>query len=424
MHADVIIVGGGLSGGLLALRLALAQPRPRVLLIERSGSLGGNHTWVFSATSSAPDWVKPLVSKNWSQFQVRFPKSNKGFEIPFYAIRSQDFNAGLRERLGMDVLVNCEAIEISDNHVKTRDGKVFRAPLIVDATGIHDDLINATDSLYSGIQCGWMKYMGFDLKVKRTAPEISMTEGPTHAVPTLMDARVPQMDGFRFFSTIPLDDETIYVQESFLSSTPHLNPHRMTRSLLAYVQRLGFEPDPRTPILRQEEALIPLPLFAFPDDRAIKINDLYTSGHGENFIDRSPIQISSANGWYHPTIGQAVSDAIRVAEFIASQPRLRTGPVRTAMREFRYHWVKQQAFYRTFNRMLFKASEPSLRHLAFDRLFSLKDDLIGRFLSGESSSADATKIFANKPPLRTGKIYRNWASEAPEETLAARKMES
>lgn len=413
MHADVIIVGGGLSGGLLALRLALGQPEPRILLLERSDRLGGNHTWGFSTTGDPPEWLRPLISKTWSKFDVRFPRTDKTFGLQFHVIRSQDFNKGLKAQLGSNIILNCEISQISDTHVATRDGKIFRAPLVIDATGIHNELIDTQKSRYAGVPCGWMKYIGFDLKVQ----SISKTQVDWHSSPTIYDARVPQMDGFRSFATIPIDDETLYVQETFLSSNPSLNPHRLSRSLIAYVKRLGWEIDAVTPILRQEEAVVPLPLHAFGGDRGNEkgVEPALAVG-AEDFVDRSPIQISSAKGWYHPTTGQAVSDSIRVAEFIASQPRLRTGPVRAALREFRRTWVDQQAFYRTFNRMVFKAAEPSLRHVAFDRLFSLKEDVVGRFLTGESSKSDATKILATKPPLRTGKIYRNWASEAESQT--------
>lgn len=412
MHADVIIVGGGLSGGLLALRLALGQPEPRILLLERSDKLGGNHTWGFSTTEAVPGWLQPLISKTWTKFDVRFPRTDKTFDLHFHVIRSQDFNKGIQERLGPNVILNCEISQISDSHVATRDGTIYRAPLVIDATGIHDELIDSKQSRYTDVPCGWMKYIGFDLKV-RPNPRAKVD---WHLTPTIFDARVPQMDGFRSFSTIPLDEETLYVQETFLSSNPNLNPHRLSRSLIAYVKRLGWELDPTTPILRQEEAVVPLPLHAFSDDRSSSKESDLTQTAAEDFVDRSPIQVSSAKGWYHPTTGQAVSDSIRVAEFIASQPRLRTGPVRAALRGFRRDWVNQQAFYRTFNRMVFKAAEPALRHVAFDRLFSLKDDVVGRFLTGESSKSDATKILATKPPLRTGKIYRKWASETEPES--------
>ncbi|MGE9730518.1 lycopene cyclase family protein, partial [Cronobacter sakazakii] len=44
---DLILAGGGLANGLIALRLRVRQPRLNVLLLEASDAPGGNHTWSF-----------------------------------------------------------------------------------------------------------------------------------------------------------------------------------------------------------------------------------------------------------------------------------------------------------------------------------------------------------------------------------------
>src|SRR5262245_51532404 len=60
---DLIIVGGGLSGSLLAYRLRSKRPHWRVLLIEGEKTLGGRHTWSFHQGDLSPRaeaWVRPL----------------------------------------------------------------------------------------------------------------------------------------------------------------------------------------------------------------------------------------------------------------------------------------------------------------------------------------------------------------------------
>ena len=48
--ADLIFVGGGLANTLIALKLADTQPNLKILLIEKSPDIGGNHTWSFHGT--------------------------------------------------------------------------------------------------------------------------------------------------------------------------------------------------------------------------------------------------------------------------------------------------------------------------------------------------------------------------------------
>jgi lycopene beta-cyclase len=402
MNADVIIAGGGLSGGLLALRLALAHPSLRILILERQAALGGNNTWGFQTLGDTEPWLNSVITKTWNSFDVRFPKTDRTVAIRHSVIRSVDFHKGITNHLGDGVRLGCEVRKISDNEVETTNGQFLRAPLVVDATGIHQDQVQK--NRFFEAPCAWMKYIGFDLKLNKP-----------HGlkIPVLMDARVPQMDGFRYFSIIPLDDLNLIVQECYLSSNPDLNLQRIKRSIFAYGERNGWSMQSLSqPLVHKEQAAVPLPLQTFPADHILHDAEKIAI-EGEDFVNRNPIQVSAAQGWYHSCSGQAVSDAVRVAEFIASRSRLRTGPVRAELRHFRKDWVENQRFYRTFNRLVFQAVEPSLRHVAFDRLMGLKEDVIGRFQAGLSTKADAAKVLGIKPPVRSGKIYKNWASEAP-----------
>ncbi|MDZ4082914.1 MAG: lycopene cyclase family protein, partial [Bdellovibrionales bacterium] len=81
MNADVIIAGGGLSGGLLALRLALAHPDLRILLLERQASLGGNHTWGFQTPGDTEPWLTSVMTKSWDRFEVRFPNTDRAVAL-------------------------------------------------------------------------------------------------------------------------------------------------------------------------------------------------------------------------------------------------------------------------------------------------------------------------------------------------------
>ena len=44
---DLIILGGGLAGGLVALALASKRPDLGVVIVEAGETLGGNHVWSF-----------------------------------------------------------------------------------------------------------------------------------------------------------------------------------------------------------------------------------------------------------------------------------------------------------------------------------------------------------------------------------------
>ena len=66
LDCDLAIIGGGLSGGLVALAFAALRPEVRLLLVEQGERPGGNHVWSFFDGDVAPAdrWlIDPLVAR-------------------------------------------------------------------------------------------------------------------------------------------------------------------------------------------------------------------------------------------------------------------------------------------------------------------------------------------------------------------------
>ena len=73
---DLAIIGGGLSGGLIALAAQRARPSARILLIEARPQLGGNHIWSFLDSDIEPAdkaLLEPFITYGWREFAVVFP---------------------------------------------------------------------------------------------------------------------------------------------------------------------------------------------------------------------------------------------------------------------------------------------------------------------------------------------------------------
>ena len=65
---DVILVGGGLQNGLIALAVLHHRPETRLALVERANRLGGNHTWCFfesDVPGGATAWIDTLIVHQW-----------------------------------------------------------------------------------------------------------------------------------------------------------------------------------------------------------------------------------------------------------------------------------------------------------------------------------------------------------------------
>lgn len=418
MNSDVIVVGGGLAGGLTALRLALLHPEKRILLLEKTASLGGNHSWCVHdsenkgnddlpalSKTSAVDWLAPLFEASWSSHDVLFPKVERTMVSTLHGFRSKRFHDGIVAKLGANVRLNCDVKRMTSMEVETHAGQTLRAPLIIDARGPRQA---PKSDVPTEATHGWHKFVGFDIKLK--AP---------HGLkrPIWQDARVPQMDGYRFFAVVPWSETEILVREHFLSSAATLNLERLSRSILAYVARAGWVVDS---VVRKESASLPLPLVADLENKEEPAAD---EVQGEDFVHDTPVSVAGENSWFHSSSGLGLADAVRVADFISTLKELRTGPVRASLRGFRKQWNAQQSFYRTVNRMVFHAFEPSLRYQIMERFYGLPDDVIQRFYLGLTSRRDRVKILAARPLMRVRLEKRKWQDEPTEPLLSKLKPE-
>ena len=421
--ADVIIVGGGLAGGLLALRLRAARPDVSIILIERASTLGGNHTWSFHETDltggqsqrgasksgereSPTAWIQPLISKSWASHSVHFPRRERVLERPYHSIRSERFHEVLMDRLGARVWLNTQVKSMTDFKVTVeRDGHThdLAAPLVVDARGMRSEDFKTREGEshpgFSGSICAWQKFIGFDVRLKNP-----------HGMerPILKDACVPQIDGYRFFYCLPWDEKRLLIEETYYSDTPDLNWPRIEKSIVAYAQRRGWEIEE---IERKESGSLPLPLTQPEVD---KIDPSLLELSDENFDDDSAVRISTGAAWFHTVTGYSFPDAIRTAEFIAKIPELRSGRVRAELRRERKAWADRQTFYRMLNRFLFKAAEPCLRYQVLERFYGLPEDLIERFYAGTTSASDRMRILGGKPPVRISRALKQWSEERGE----------
>lgn len=425
--ADVIIVGGGLAGGLLALRLRTARPDVSVLLIERESTLGGNHTWSFHESDltggqsqrtasksgereSPMAWIQPLISKSWTSHSVHFPRRERVLERPYHAIRSERFHEVLMDRMSSQIWLNTKVQSLTDFNVSVeRNGETHQlsAPLVIDARGLRAEDFRPREGEaqpgFSGAVCAWQKFIGFDIRLK--AP---------HGLerPILKDACVPQIDGYRFFYCLPWDEKRLLVEETYYSDSPDLNWPRIEKSIVAYVERRGWQIDE---IERKEHGSLPLPLTQPEVD---KIDPLLLELSNENFDDFSPIRISTGSGWFHSVTGYSFPDAIRTAEFISKIPELRSGRVRAELRRERKTWADRQTFYRMLNRFLFKAAEPCLRYQVLEHFYGLPEEVIERFYAGTTSASDRMRILGGKPPVRVSRALKQW-SEARGESMGS-----
>lgn len=381
---DIAIAGGGLAGGMIALALARARPELSVAVIERAPRFGANHIWSFFASDVAPDalpLVEPLIARQWDAgYDVAFPGLSRRLSTPYRSTTSEKLDAALRASLPPEALFPGTAVAALDPAgVLLADGRRIAASGVIDARGAQG---------LPALTGGWQKFVGQMLRLERP-----------HGVerPMVMDATVPQVDGYRFVYCLPFSEREIFVEDTYYSDAPMLDRALLDRRIRGYAQRRGWRV---AEVLRSEAGVLPVVTGG-------DFDAFWASGadRGEAAVGRAGVRA----GLFQPLTSFSLPDAVRFAQAIACEPHLSSAALARFSREYaERHW-RAGWFYRALAKMLFAAAEPDLRYRVLRRFYGLDAGLIERFYAGESTRKDALRIVAGRPPVPIGRAIASLA---------------
>lgn len=364
---DYALVGGGLQNGLIALAIRAHQPAARIAMIERGDAPGGNHTWCFHAgdvEETALPWVEPLVVTRWPGYDVAFPDHARRIDTPYARVTSARLAECVTAALaapGSRLFARSTAFSVEGQRValRTRGGKTceLTATAVIDARGPD----RAPDTA-----CGWQKFLGQELRL--AAPH-------GLARPLLMDATVPQRDGFRFFYVLPLSDDRVLVEDTYFSDGAYLDVTALRAELADYVAWRGWT---IAEVEREEVGVLPLPRRGDPPALG------------------APLVAGYAGGWFHPVTGYSFPIAARLAGAIGARPAAELfGP---ALDELADAHARQLQFAYRLNHMLFRWFPPDQRFRVLERFYRLPEATVRRFYALELTRMDRMRILVGRPP--------------------------
>jgi lycopene beta-cyclase len=365
---DIALVGGGLANSLIALRLKALRPDLRVVMLEREARVGGEHTWCHFANDVPPDvdaWLEPLIAHRWDGYEVRFPAHRRDLATPYRAITTSSLARAVSAALGPDLWLDAPVATFTPDTVTLADQRVIRASAVIDGRG---------PSPTKTLALGWQKFLGQEIIT--TVPH-----GLTR--PTVMDATVDQLDGYRFLYVLPLGPDRLLIEDTRYSDGDALDREAMRLHITAYAASRGWE---IAGVVREEDGILPIAL-------AGDIDAFWAEG------EPGVARVGLAAALFQPTTGYASPDAAILADRIARLPELTSATVRAAAEAHSKAAWKARGFYRLLNRMLFRACAPQLRYRVLERFYRLGAPLIQRFYSSNATLADKARILSGKPPV-------------------------
>jgi len=365
---DYLIAGGGLSGGLLAYRLKQMKPEWNGLVFERDEALGGRHTWSFHVSDLSPsawEWVRPLVSRRWEEHEVRFPSFKRRLGGAYASIRSRDFHEKVSAALGDTVRYQSEVAEVGMDFVRLANGERFTSPRVIDARGFVE---------WDNISVGYQKFIGWEV----------LLESP-HGLPgpVLMDATVPQLDGFRFIYCLPWDEKRLLIEDTRYSDRPDLGRDAFRDEIAAYAKTQNWK---IVDWLEEEIGILPIPL---------------QRRWSEVALGKDGQSIGARAGLFQPTTGYSLPYAVRLADELATREVWSGDWLLDYVREKE----KKGRFFRFLNRMLFQGCAPDQRYRILERFYKLPEKVLSRFYAGELKRWDYVRILLGRPPIS---VRRAW----------------
>jgi lycopene beta-cyclase len=349
-----LLLGGGLANALLALRLE--KMSADYLIVERGPRLLGGQTWSCQLSDvEAVDlsFLTSLGDAQWPRYSVAFPDYTRVVESPYLTLRSEDLRRRLVEMIpSQKIRLNSQARDFSQ--------KDF------------DHVVNATGFSESPKDCGFQKFVGWDLNFDRP-----------HAVehPLLMDATVDQKDGYRFFYLLPFNERRLLVEETRYSNFPEVDHADFTDGISEYLSE-RFSGHTWTRV-REESGSLPIPWKMNP-------------AAGKFGVE---------GGYFHPVSGYSLPYAVGTSRQLVEH--VTSGlSVTEALAKIGAVQSKNRSYYLMLNRMMFLASPPSERRKIFERFYRLDDGLIRRFYAGHPTMMDKIRMLTGKPPVKVTDALR------------------
>ena len=356
---DVAILGGGLAG--LSLAVRLAAPRfagLRVLVVERRKSYVRDRTW--SYWTGAPHPFQGAVSRKWDRWTVAGPDRSATVSAP--GLRYESVQADTLYRLALDRIAAAPHIDLRlgtcVDATEADDGVVIRLPGGTVRAGVAFDTRPPATLGRNGLT---QVFLGQEVETTRPIFE------PETAI--LMDFRVEQSGAAHFIYVLPTSPTCALVEDTWFAPA-------------------GFRPpDHRTAIARYLAARDSGPYTVqFEEVGALPMDPVYQPQSGKRLIP-----LGTAGGATRPSTGYAftaIQDRCDAIITEIEQGRVpRPAPPRPALTRFMDHVLLDLLEQR-----------PALAPRVFAALFAgCPPRRLVRFLGDQARPADFVAVAAAIP---------------------------
>ena len=386
----LVVAGAGLSGLMLAWKCLSSNSQVSVTIIDSKSVIGGDHTWSFNISDVNPSlhkWLNPFIEYTWEKYDVKFNGSSRRLNIPYCSGNSNSLRACVEPFIKsgrLKLILDTKVIKMTRSEVFICNGKKITGDYIFDARGFTFD---------KSIKLGFQKFYGITIETKKP-----------HGLkyPIIMDATVPQYDGYRFIYCLPFSQNKILIEDTYYSDGNNFHEGEYNKRINEYIETKNWI---EHKVIRVEKGILPIALSV-----DIKLIEKLETKYNE------PIKIGMRGNFYHPVTGYSLPEAVRLADkvsaFINETNKNNSLEISSKIRKYKLHTYKRDKFFRLLNRLLFRAAVSSKRHFVLERFYTLSENLIKRFYSGNIYKKDMLRILIGKPPVPVHKALYYFSERA------------
>ncbi len=371
--ADILILGAGCAGTLLAHYLEYSGYNGRIILLDMRTKFDREQRWC--GWAKLPDFLQPVISKSWKNWTVcdeNLTVTRNSDEYIYQEIYAPQFfnhfhlnwqnsKSKVELRLGEKV----EIIEEKSNFVEVKtDNEMWQAGLVFDAR-------NEGSKNFQNLNTN----EGINLNQLFVGQELEFSE-PVFDVENavLMDFRVPQTDGLNFMYVLPYTEKHAFFEStSFTSNAFNTDSYR--QSITDYAtKRFGKN----FSVKSEEIGQLPMTTAEFPAKQGKRI-----------------FSVGVAGGYARPSSAYAFHRILRqtgkIAEAIINNRNL---PLAVAPPK-----------YNLLDAVILEAIErnPEIARDYFVTMFDkVKPESLIRFMLDESSVFDDYAVMKTSPKMRFG----------------------
>ena len=298
---------------------------------------------------------------------MRFPKRQRTIPLGYNSIQSSALDAAVRAVLTpKQYMLGRGIVSAGPTSIKLEGGERIDADAVIDARGV---------GVISGLDLARQKFIG---RIYRFFSPHGVTR------PVIMDATVEQFDGYRFVYQLPLSDTEVLIEDTYYSMSQIIDEEALRGRIAIVAAHLGNGSE----VLSEERGVLPVVL----------------SGDVDCFWRGEPVaRIGTRGGFFHPTTGYSLPDAVANAALLAEQRDFSAPALHALFRRRAEKLWRERSFFRLLNRMLFHAAEPDQAYRVLEHFYRLSPAVISRFYAARMTTGDKLRVLSGRPPVPLGR---------------------